>query len=308
MRVIIAGGSGLIGRELTALLASAGDDVTILSRNPQKISGQPPNVNAVQWDGKTLQDWGRAIEGSDAVINLTGENLSGRGLLPALWTTRRKSLLLNSRVSSGQVLTQAIEKATKRPSIFIQASGVGFYGTRQEKTLTEADSAGDDFLATLSKQWEASSQPVQSLGVRRIVIRNGVVLSTKGGALPFMLLPYRLFVGGPLGSGRQVYSWIHLHDEASAILFLLRDPQAQGIYNLTSPNPISNDEFGRAIARVMHRPHYFRIPGTAMQLALGEVAMMVLQGQSVIPKRLIDAGYEFKYPNIEAALTDLLSE
>jgi uncharacterized protein (TIGR01777 family) len=307
MRVIIAGGSGLIGTELTSQLTQSGDEVTILSRNPQKVSSLPEGAKTAFWDGKTLQDWGQYIENSDAIINLTGENLSGQGMLPNRWTEERKTLLLKSRVDSGLVLTQAVQKAHRKPSVFIQASGVGYYGTRQQKPLTEIDGPGDDFLANLSKEWEASSLAIESLGVRRIVIRNGVVLSTTGGALPFMLLPYKLFIGGPLGNGRQVYSWIHLKDEASAISFLLKDQQAHGIYNLTSPKPATNDEFGRTIARLMGRPHYFRVPGFAMHLLLGEVASMVLEGQRVLPQKLIDAGFEFKFPSLEQALKDLLS-
>ncbi len=306
MRVVIAGGSGLIGSELTKTLATSGDEAVILSRNPQRVVGLPPGANAVLWDGKTLGEWAQYIENSDAIINLTGENLSGESFPPSRWTSERKALLVKSRVDSGLVLSQAVEKAANKPAVFVQASGIGFYGTRQDKTLTEMDVAGDDFLANLSKAWEASSQPIETMGVRRVVVRNGVVLSTKGGALPSILLPYRLYVGGRLGDGRQVYSWIHLADEASAILFLIRNPGSRGAFNLVSPNPMTNDEFGRAIGKVMHRPHYFPVPGVAMRLALGEVAEMVLEGQSVKPQKLQEAGFNFKFPLLEDALTDLL--
>jgi uncharacterized protein (TIGR01777 family) len=306
MRVIIAGGSGLIGMALTTILAAAGDEVIILSRNPQRVNGTPLGVRAVQWDGKTLQDWAQHVENSFAIINLTAENLSGGGLLPSRWTGERKARLLKSRVNSGLVLTEAVEKANRKPVVFVQASGIGYYGTRQDITLTEADSAGEDFLANLSKEWEASSQAVEAMGVRQIVVRNGVVLSTKSGALPSLLLPYRLFVGGPLGIGRQVYSWIHLTDEAAAIQFLINNPQAQGVFNLTSPNPVTNDEFGRTIAKVMRRPHYLPIPAFLMRLAFGEVAEMVLEGQRVKPHKLLEAGFSFKFPILEDALMDLL--
>ncbi len=306
MRVVIAGGSGLIGHELTNLLAAAGDEIIILSRNPQRVNGLPPGVKAVLWEGKTLGDWAPYIENSSAVVNLTGENLSGTGLLPSRWTVDRKERLVNSRVNSGLALTQAIEKATSKPSVFIQASGIGYYGTSSDRTFTEADGAGNDFLARLSVQWEASSQPVEAMGVRRVIIRNGVVLSTTGGALPFMLLPYRLYVGGPLGNGQQVYSWIHLTDEARAIQFLIHNPQAQGAFNLTSPHAVTNDEFGRTIGKVMRRPHYFTVPGFAMRLALGEVAEMVLEGQRVKPEKLLGAGFEFKFAMLEEALKDIL--
>ncbi len=306
MRVVIAGGSGLIGRELTSSLITADDEVIVLSRNPQKVKGLPAGAITVEWDGKSLQDWGQYIENSDAIVNLTGENLSGEGFFPSRWTEERKLRLVDSRVNSGKVLTKAIEAAFHRPSVFVQASGVGFYGTQQDKQLTEADESGHDFSANLCLEWESSSQPVEALGVRRVVVRNGVVLSTIGGALPLILLPYRLFVGGPLGNGHQVYSWIHIADEIAAIQFLLCNNQAKGVFNLTSPNPLTNNEFGKTIAKVMKRPHYFPIPGFAMRLAFGEVASMVLEGQKVIPQKLLEAGYEFKFPSLEEALNDLL--
>jgi hypothetical protein len=306
MRIMIAGGSGLIGRELTSLLTSAGDEVTILSRKPELIKGMPEGVAQLRWDGKSVQKWGLQIEKTDVVINLTGENLSGEGFLPSRWTKERKSRLVQSRVNSGKVLTKAIEMAKVKPSVFVQASGIGFYGTLQEKPLSENDSSGDDFLANLSMEWEASSQPVELMGVRRVVVRNGVVLSNKGGALPLILLPYKLWMGGPLGNGHQVYSWIHIDDEVNGIQFLIRNNQARGVYNLTSPNPVTNDEFGRTISKVMKRPHYLPIPGFAMRLALGEVASMVLEGQRVLPKKLLEGGYEFKFPTLEQALRALI--
>lgn len=305
MRVMIAGGSGLIGRELTMQLISAGDEVAILSRNPHKVVGLPPGVKLLQWDGITLQDWAQQVGESDAIVNLTGENISGEGFLPSRWTRQRKDRLVQSRVNSGKVLTRAIEMSGTRPVVFIQASGIGFYGTHQPNALTETDGPGNDFLANLSKQWEASSVPVEAMGVRHVVVRNGVVLSTKGGALPLIILPYKLFVGGPLGSGMQIYSWIHIDDEVAAIQFLIHHAFARGVFNLTSPNPVTNDEFGRTVGNVMQRPHYFRIPGFAMRLALGEVASTVLEGQKVLPHKLMEAGYVFKFPFLKDALKDI---
>jgi uncharacterized protein (TIGR01777 family) len=306
MRVIIAGGSGLIGRELTALLAVAGDEVIIFSRTPQKVVGLPPEAKVIAWDGKTLQVWSEYVENADAIINLTGENLSGEGIFPTRWTVERKKRLVDSRVNSGTILTQAVENASHKPSVFIQASAIGYYGTHLHKSFTEQDAGGDDFSANLCKQWEASSQAAEAMGVRRVITRNGVVLSTKGGALRPILLPYRMFVGGPLGDGRQIYSWIHIADEAGAIQFLLRNENASGVFNLTSPNPVSNAEFGYTIARVLHRPHYFPLPGFLMHMAFGEVASMVLEGQKVLPQKLLDSGYKFRYPVLQDALTELL--
>jgi uncharacterized protein (TIGR01777 family) len=305
MRIMIAGGSGLIGRELTSLFHDSGDEVVILSRNPAVVRGVPGGVKVLRWDAKTIGEWAQQLESCDAVVNLTGENLSGKGYFPKRWTKERKSILRESRVDSGNVLSEAIEMATTKPSVFVQASGINYYGTRQNKILTEEDQSGDDFLANLGKEWETSSQAVEKLGLRRIVVRNGIVLSTKGGALPSIVLPYRLWVGGPLGNGQQVYSWIHIFDEVNAIQFLIHNPQARGVYNLTSPKPLTNAEFGRTVGKVIRRPHYFPIPAIAMQIAFGEVAMTVLEGLQAIPKRLLEAGFVFKFPDLEDALKDL---
>jgi uncharacterized protein (TIGR01777 family) len=308
MRIIIAGGSGLIGKELTSLLHRSGDEVIILSRYPAAVKGLPDGVKIVQWDGKTIGEWTHQLEHCDAMVNLVGENLSGKGYFPKRWTEERKALLLHSRVDAGNILTKAIEMANTKPSIFIQASGINYYGTHQQNTLTEEAGSGDDFLANLGKDWEASTQPIEMMDVRRVVIRNGIVLSTQGGALPSIVLPYRLWVGGPLGDGHQMYSWIHIYDEVNAIKFLIRNSQAQGVYNLTAPNPVTNDEFGRTISKVINRPHYFPIPAIAMQLAFGEVAMTVLEGLQATPKKLLDQGYTFKFSNLEDALKDLLKK
>ena len=306
MRIIIAGGSGLIGRALTSALMVDGDEVVILSRKPELVAGMPAGVNVIQWDGTSIKDWGKSIDHSDAIINLTGENLSGEGFLPSRWTKGRKLRLVQSRVNSGKILTKAVEMALVKPSVFIQASGVGYYGTEHEKPFAETDDAGNDFSANLCKEWEASSSPVESMGVRRVVIRNGVVLSKKSKAFALLVLPHKLWVGGPLGNGHQVYSWIHIIDEVNAIKFLIRNESARGVFNLTSPNPVTNIEFEKMISKVMHRPYYFTIPSFAMQIAFGEVASMVLKGQSVIPAKLLKEGYKFKFPGLEEALIDLL--
>ncbi len=305
MRIMIAGGSGLIGSELAAALAASGDEVLILTRNPENVR-TTVGIGALRWEGKTVQDWKRELENCEVVINLTGENLSGRGFPPSRWTEKRKKLLIDSRVDSGKVLTRAIEQATKKPRVFVQASGIDYYDNELHTVITEADPAGDDFLSRLSVEWEASSKPVESMGVRRVITRNGIVLSTRGGALPLLTLPYKLWVGGRMGDGKQVYSWIHIQDEVRAIEFLMRNSEARGVFNLTSTNPVTNDEFSRTIGRVLKRPHYFPVPAFALRLALGEVAAMVLEGQAVLPKRLQELGFQYKFPSLEQALSDLL--
>ena len=306
MRIIIAGGSGLIGRHLVSALINDGDEVTILSRRPDLTNRIPGGAKFIQWDGKTLGEWSTEIENTDVIINLVGENLFGDGFIPARWTAARKERLIHSRVDSGKVLTKAIEQAIRKPAVFIQSSGVGFYGVHQDKPFTEDDAGGNDYLANLCKEWEASTLPIEALGVRRVIIRSGVVLTNKGSAFRLLVLPYKLFVGGRIGTGRQVYSWIHLTDEVKAIRFLIHNDHASDVFNLCSPYPVTNDEFGRLIAKVIKRPHYFPIPGFLLKIILGEVAIMVLEGQRVLPNKLLSQGFVFKFPNLEQALTDLL--
>jgi uncharacterized protein (TIGR01777 family) len=306
MKVLIAGGSGMIGMQLITLLTAEGDQIAILSRNPARLKGMPPAVQVYPWDGKSLQQWSEQVDSIDAIINLTGENLSGNKFPPTRWTDKRKHLLLQSRLDSGNVLSKAVELASTKPSVFIQASGINYYGTMQENACSEEDPPGNDFLAKLAVQWEASSTAVIKLGVRHVIIRNGAVLSSSGGALSYLILPYRLWVGGRLGNGKQVFSWIHLLDEARAIQFLMHNTDAKGAFNLTSPNPVTEEVFGKTIGKVIHRPHYLPVPGFIMNLALGEVAMMVLEGQRVLPKKLLELGFEFKFPDLNTALKDLL--
>jgi uncharacterized protein len=306
MRIIIAGGNGMIGQALTTSLVNDGNDVIILSRRPGNLTNLINMVKVVEWDGLSIAGWEKEIESSDVVINLAGENISGGGLFPHRWTKERKERLLQSRVNSGNILSKAIEMADRRPEIFVQASGIGFYGTDRRHEFTEESAPGNDYLANLSIQWEASSKNVEKYGVRRIVIRSGVVLDTHGGALRPLIFPYKLFIGGPVGDGNQVLSWIHIDDEVNAIRFLISNQGASGVFNLTSPNPVTNDEFGKTISKVINKPHYLPIPALFMRFALGEVADMVLEGQLVLPGKLLDSGYLFKYSTLEDALIDLL--
>jgi uncharacterized protein len=307
-KVIIAGGSGLIGRELTSVLTNNGYEVTILSRNPEVVTGISTGVKLVRWDGITPKGWEADLEKATAVVNLTGENLAGNGFFPARWTDERKRRIIKSRVDAGKAIADAIKESSHRPAVLIQASSIGFYGISLDKSFTEVDKSGTDFLAEICREWEASSASIDALGVRRVVIRTGVVLTTKGGALPRLLLPYKLFVGGPMGIGRQILSWLHIVDEVNAIRFLIENDGAKGIFNLTSPNPVTNNEFGAMIGSVMKRPHYIPVPGFVMKIVFGEVSTVVLDGQRVLPKRLLDAGYVFRYAMLEDALSDLLGK
>lgn len=308
MRVIVTGGTGLLGRQLVKSLARDGHEVIVLSRSPKQTEPMPETVSLVQWDAKTAAGWGHWMDGADAVVNLAGASIAGDGFLPSRWTDERKKRILNSRVDAGKAVVEAILNAAQKPKVVFQSSAVGYYGTHPfTKEITEDHPAGDDFLADVCKQWEASTKPVEAAGVRQVITRTGVVLSTKGGALTRLALPYKLFVGGPIGSGKQPVPWIHEDDEIGAIRFLLEHPQASGAYNLCAPNPVTNSEFGRTLGDVLKRPSLIPVPGFAFHLAFGEVATIITEGQRAVPNRLLEAGYDFKFTDLKAALTDLYS-
>jgi uncharacterized protein len=304
MRVIITGGTGLIGKALAKSLALDRHEVIILSRSPDKHqAGLPSGVRAEQWDAVSARGWGKLADGAAAIVNLAGENLgAGR------WSEARKKEIQESRLNAGKAVTEAILAAGVKPGVVIQASAVGYYGVRGDEPVTEADHAGNDFQARVCVDWEESTAEVEAAGVRRVIMRTGVVLDAREGALPRMLLPYRFFAGGPLGSGKQWFSWIHLDDDIAAMRFLIDSPQAAGVYNLSAPNPLTNAEFGRAIGSALGRPSFIPAPGFAIRMVFGEMATIILDGQRVIPERLLASGYKFKYTHAVPALKSILQK
>jgi uncharacterized protein (TIGR01777 family) len=301
MRVLITGGSGLIGRALTTSLVRDGNEVIILSRRPERITGLPADVSVRWWNGHTSEKWYSLVDGTDAIVNLAGENISsGR------WTKERKQQILESRLNAGKAVVQAIETAAHKPGIVIQASGVGYYGPCGDEEITEEMPPGHDFLARLAVVWEASTAPLEALGIRRVVIRTGVVLSTAGGALPRLLLPFRFFAGGRLGSGQQWFPWIHIADEVGAIRFLIENDKAEGPFNLTVPTPLTNTEFSRLLGQHLRRPAFMPIPALILRLLFGEMATALLDGQRAVPQRLLQSGYTFQFPKAASALRNLL--
>jgi uncharacterized protein (TIGR01777 family) len=300
MHVIIAGGTGLIGRALSAGLTADNHAVTVLSRSPGRASAMPDGVRVVGWDARTAEGWGHLADGADAIVNLAGAPLN------RLWTSRYKQLIRDSRLNAGQAVVEAVEAAKSRPSVVIQAAGVSLYGSRGDELVTEEEEAADTFLGRTAVQWEGSTAAVESLGVRRAIVRSAPVLSTRGGVFPLMALPFRFFVGGPLGSGRQWFPWIHIEDEIRAIRFLIESETAVGPFNLTAPDTVTNAEFSRALGRVLQRPAFFRVPAFALRLALGEMSTVVLDGQRAVPGRLGALRFTFRFPTLEMALRDLL--
>ena len=307
MRVLIGGGSGMIGRALANSLAADDHEVIVLSRSPALAQGLGPRVKVEGWDARTPDGWGPLLDGADAVVNLAGANIAGEGFFPARWTEARKGLIRDSRVNAGAAFCAAIEQAQKRPSVLLQASAVGYYGTqRAEVDITEESPSGQDWLAAVCRDWEDSTGAVEGLGVRRVVLRTGIVLSFSSGALQRMATPFRFFAGGPLGSGRQPFPWIHPADQVGAMRFLLRNSGAAGAFNLTAPAPLTNAQFSRALGAALRRPSLLPVPGVLFRALFGEVATVVLEGQWALPQRLQALGYEFRYPQADAALADLL--
>jgi len=307
LKVIITGGTGLIGRELSADLAADGHEVIVLSRAPETSEGLPAGVRAERWDGRTADGWASLADGADAVVNLAGASISGEGLLPSRWTDERKRLIRESRLNAGRAVVDAVRQTSRKPHAVIQASGVGIYGPRGDDPVAEDGPVGQDFLASFAaNEWETSTATVEAMGVRRAIIRSGVVLSKAGGALRPMLLQFRLFAGGPIGSGKQWLSWIHAKDEARAIRFLIENQSAAGPFNLSAPQAVTNVQFARTLGRVMRRPSWLPLPGIAMRAAFGQVSGLLLTGQRVVPRHLLDLGFRFRFPDLEEALRDAL--
>ncbi len=300
MRVIVTGGSGLIGRALVDSLARDGHEVIVLSRNPDAVKNLPKGACAEKWDGKTAQDWGRFVDGADAIVNLAGATISEK------WSETRKQEIRASRVNAGKAMVEAVKAAERKPRVVVQSSAVGYYGPRGAEEITEDSRAGSDFLASVCKDWEASTAELDNMGVRRVIIRTGVVLDKNGGALPKMVMPVKMFVGGPLGSGKQYFPWIHLQDEVAAIRWLIDNPNAHGVYNLSAPQPLTNKDFTHAIGKVLGRPTLMPVPAFVMQTLFGEMATLLLDGQREMPMRLVKEGFKFKFTNAEAALRDVL--
>ncbi len=294
MRVLIAGGRGFLGSALSQQLSISGHEVWTLTR------GKPKSENEVQWDGIRPNNWAKRLEQVDAVVNLTGY-----GLEHWPWTTSRKRKFVNSRVQPGEALVSAIRSASHRPQAFVQISGINYYGAAGDGVADESSPAAEDFHAQLAVTWEAATQPVEDLGVRRAVARTAVVLASRGGLFPLMALPVRLYLGGPLGSGKQAVPWIHIEDEVRALQFLLEDAEASGPFNLVAPQATSNAAFMQAITRAARRSYWLRAPGWAMRMALGEMSTLVLEGRYSRPKRLEERGFAFRFPTIDDAMRSL---
>jgi uncharacterized protein (TIGR01777 family) len=303
MRVIILGATGFIGRALCKFLMEVGYEVVALTRNKNRgreILGK--GIEVVEWDSKSEVGWESHANGAYAIVNLIGENLaSGR------WTQEKKKSILESRLNAGKAVSIAIQRVQIKPKVVIQASAVGYYGSRSDEILDESSEPGEGFLSEVAVKWEDSTKEVEPQ-VRRIIIRTSPVLGRSGGVLTRLIRPFRFFLGGPVGSGNQWFSWIHLDDEVGAIRFLMEREDLQGAFNLTAPEQLMIKDFYHTIGKAMRRPSWLPIPGFVLRLLFGEMAQeTILSGQRVVPKRLTEAGYKFIYPKAEKALKEILS-
>jgi uncharacterized protein (TIGR01777 family) len=310
MKVVIAGGTGFLGAPLAEAYAEEGHEVVVLTRSlaPGVAKHDPgtgmPGITRIGWapDGKA-GGWTAALDNAAAVINLAGEPLD-RGR----WSPQRKAVLRDSRLLATRSLATAVAGAAIPPAVFVSGSAVGYYGDTGDVPVTEASPAGRDFPAQLCVDWEAEAQRAAGPATRIAVLRTGIVLERSGGALPRMMLPFRFFVGGPIGSGRQYVAWIHRLDWVEMVRWIVETSAAQGPINATAPAPVTSRELSRAIGRALHRPSLLPVPGFAVRLAVGELAESILTGQRALPARAQALGYHFRYPDIDQAFRGLFGE
>jgi uncharacterized protein (TIGR01777 family) len=298
MKVFITGGSGFVGRSLTPSLTSAGHEVTILSRSGVGPGKLLAGVSLIEGDPTQKGSWQAVAKDHDVVINLAGPSIFSR------WTEETKRKMRESRILATRNVVDATEGGRVR--ILFSTSAVGYYGFHGDEILTEESPPGSDFLARLARDWEKEAWKAGEGGCRVVATRFGIVLGEKGGALGQMIPLFEKYLGGPMGSGRQWFSWIHIEDLTRAFLFLMDHPEISGPVNFTSPNPVQNRTLARALGKAMHRPSFFPAPGFMLKLILGEFGSVLLEGQRVIPQRLLKGGFQFRYPEIDQALENIL--
>jgi uncharacterized protein (TIGR01777 family) len=305
MRVFVTGGTGLIGSRLVPRLRQRGDKVVLLTRRPAAVRDQFAGCTVVEGDPMAAGPWTDALADCDAVVNLAGENIFARR-----WNEDFKRLLMDSRVKTTDNVVAALARKPRTeagaPKVLVNASAVGYYGPHADEELDENSPPGDDLLARVCVAWEKSAVAAQSAGIGVALLRIGVVLAKEGGALAQMLTPFKLGMGGPVGSGKQWMAWVHVADVVGLALFALDNTAAQGPINAVAPSPVTNKEFGKALGRALHRPAFMPVPGFMMRLRFGGVAEVIVEGQRVLPRRALELGYPFQFPTLDAALADIL--
>jgi len=301
-KIIITGATGLIGRRLVNSLTKRGDHVIAFTRNIAKENEKIfPARRVIEWDYHNLDIWKDFLDGVDAVIHLAGANLAGRR-----WNKNYKKEIRDSRIISTRNLVKAISEVETKPQVFICSSATGYYGNGGNEEFDESSTCGNDFLAQLCKDWEAEAGKIEAFNVRRVSVRTGIVLSKEAGALKQMLPPFKLFLGGPLGNGRQWFPWIHIDDIVGIYLFLLDNTNMTGAVNASSPNPVTMKEFAQNLGNILHRPSIFTVPQFILKIVAGEIAGSINASLKVNPKKLLESGFEFKFKKLNEALEDLL--
>jgi len=292
MKVLITGATGLLGQALQRSFAEKGYEMLLASRK------EPIDDQHIQWSVEDGFSEPEKLEGIDAVVHLAGESVSG-----LRWTDEKKKAIRDSRVLGTRSVVDAISKMNKKPQVLVAASAIGFYGERGDEDLTESSAGGDNFLAEVGKAWESESRRAEDAGIRTVLLRTGIVLSKDGGALATMLTPFKLGVGGVVGSGKQWMSWISLDDEIEVINFAIENENLRGAINAVSPHPVTNEEFTKTLGEVLYRPTFLPLPEFAVSMIFGEMGdALLLASTKVLPKRLEEAGFEFKYPNLKSAI------
>ena len=305
MKIAITGATGLVGSRLVSKLNEAEHQLVIFTRNRDKAKRLFPqeafsNLEIVKYTPQASGDWQQKISGCDGVVNLAGEPIAER------WTQAQKEKIRTSRQLGTRKLVEAIAKAEQKPQVLVSGSAIGYYGTSETATFDENSPPGDDFLAQVCQQWEAEAQKVTELGVRLVILRIGIVLAN-GGALGKMIGPFKMFAGGPIGSGRQWFSWIHRDDLVSLIIEALNRNDMSGAYNATAPNPVKMSQLCQNLGEAMNRPSWLPVPDFVLEVLLGDGAKVVLEGQQVLPKKTQAIGFNYQYPEIEPALAEIVS-
>ncbi|MDN4075231.1 TIGR01777 family oxidoreductase [Fictibacillus terranigra] len=297
MKIAITGGTGLIGSAVTDLLLSDHHEVYILTRS-RKVTDDD-NLHFVEWLGSSSSPE-KELDGMDAFINLAGESIHGR------WTEEKKKNIMESRLQATEEVLRILGKLPEKPSVLVNASAVGYYGSAEQERFTERSSPkNENFLSAVAQKWEQKASEAKELGIRTVFTRFGVVLSKKGGALSQMEMPYKLFAGGRIGSGRQWISWVHLEDAARLIAYAV-ESEIEGPLNVTSPFPVQNNDFGKELGEIIRRPHWLPAPALAIKTVLGEMSVLILEGQHAYPEKALQSGFKFCFPRLQEALKDLL--